>query len=89
VRDSAAIATVLRGSLKSAKGADARRQTAKKLARSLGGALDTAAVLREFLKSANELAFDPLSAEREGIDERSATRGRKDGPRTGTCPFRT
>jgi hypothetical protein len=36
---------------KSAKGADARRHTAKKLAGPLGGALDTAPVLREFLQS--------------------------------------
>ena len=37
--------------LKSAKGADGRRHTAKKLAGPLGGALDTAPVLREFLQS--------------------------------------
>ena len=35
----------------SAKGADARRHTAKKLVGLLGGALDTAPVLREFLQS--------------------------------------
>jgi hypothetical protein len=35
----------------SAKGADARHQTGKELARPLGGALDTAAVLRVFLNS--------------------------------------
>jgi hypothetical protein len=35
---------------RSAKGADARRQTPKELAKYLGGALDTAPVLREFLK---------------------------------------
>ena len=34
----------------SAKGADARRQTTKELARSLGGALDTAPVLRVFVR---------------------------------------
>ena len=38
--------------LESAKGADARRHTAKKLAGPLGGALDTPPVLREFLQSA-------------------------------------
>jgi hypothetical protein len=43
--------------LKSAKGADARRQTAKQLAGSFGGALDTAAVLREFLKTAIQYLF--------------------------------
>jgi hypothetical protein len=36
--------------ISSAKGADARRQTLKELARSLGGALDIAPVLRVFLK---------------------------------------
>ena len=36
---------------RSAKGADARRQTAKELVKHLGGALDTAPVLREFLDS--------------------------------------
>jgi hypothetical protein len=36
---------------KSAKGADARRQTIGELASSSGGALDTATVLRVFLKS--------------------------------------
>jgi hypothetical protein len=41
-------ASVVRGFLKSAKGADARRQTVKEVAESLGGALDTATVLREF-----------------------------------------
>ena len=39
--------------VESAKGAVARRQTVKELRRSLGGALDTAPVLREFLKSSN------------------------------------
>jgi hypothetical protein len=33
------------------KGADARRQTVMELAKSLGGVLDTATVLREFLNS--------------------------------------
>jgi tRNA(adenine34) deaminase len=37
--------------LVSAKGADARHQTMEKLASSSGGALDTAPVLREFLKA--------------------------------------
>jgi hypothetical protein len=37
--------------LRSAKGADARRQTAKELAKDLGGAPDTAPLLREFLNS--------------------------------------
>jgi len=36
----------------SAKGADARRRTMKELTDSSGGALDTAPVLRVFLKSA-------------------------------------
>jgi hypothetical protein len=36
----------------SAKGADARRQARKKLACPLGGALNSSAVLREFLNSA-------------------------------------
>jgi hypothetical protein len=36
--------------LRSAKGADARRQTMEEPARLLGGAFDTAPVLREFLK---------------------------------------
>ena len=39
-------------SFRSAKGAVACRQTREKLAISLGGALDTAPVLRLFLKSA-------------------------------------
>jgi hypothetical protein len=38
-------------SCSSAKGADARRQTMKKLAKFLGGALNTATVLRGFLNS--------------------------------------
>jgi uncharacterized membrane protein len=38
----------------SAKGVDARRQTGEELESSLGGALDTAPVLREFLKSQNQ-----------------------------------
>ena len=37
--------------LRSAKGADARHQSAKELAGCSGGALDTATVLRVFLKS--------------------------------------
>ena len=37
--------------LKRAKGATARHQSGKKLASSLGGATDIAAVLREFLQS--------------------------------------
>jgi len=37
-------------SFRSAKGADARRQTKKELAGSLGGALDTAPVLRVLLR---------------------------------------
>jgi hypothetical protein len=41
-----------RKQVESAKGADARRHTAKKLAGPLGGALDTAPVLREFLQRA-------------------------------------
>ena len=41
----------------SAKGADARRQTRGELARSLGGVLDTAAVLRGFLRRSNALQF--------------------------------
>jgi hypothetical protein len=36
--------------IRSAKGAAARRQTEKELIAPLGGALDTASVLREFLK---------------------------------------
>jgi hypothetical protein len=40
----------LREFLRSAKGADARRQTTEELAGSSGGTLDTAAVLREFLE---------------------------------------
>lgn len=40
----------LREFVKSAKGADARRQTAEKLPESLGGVLYPATVLRELLK---------------------------------------
>jgi hypothetical protein len=38
---------------RSAKGADARRQTGKELASPWGGALDSVPVLHEFLKKAN------------------------------------
>jgi RND family efflux transporter MFP subunit len=41
----------------SAKGADARRQIREELARSLGGVLDTAAVLRVFLRRPNASQF--------------------------------
>ncbi|HEY3458418.1 MAG TPA: hypothetical protein VGK64_27805 [Bryobacteraceae bacterium] len=44
-------APVLRVFLRSAKGANARRQTTKELAGSSGGALDIAPVLRVFLGS--------------------------------------
>jgi hypothetical protein len=40
----------LREFLKSAKGADARRQTVEELASPSGGAFDTATVLRVFLR---------------------------------------
>ncbi len=43
-------ATLVAAFLESAKGADARRQTAKELVRTSGGAADTAPVLREFLQ---------------------------------------
>jgi hypothetical protein len=43
--------------LQSAKDADARRHTAKQLTGFLGGALDTAPVLREFLQSIPAIKF--------------------------------
>jgi lipopolysaccharide/colanic/teichoic acid biosynthesis glycosyltransferase len=46
------IALMFRTVYRSAKSADAHRQTRKELARPWGGALDTVPVLREFLKSA-------------------------------------
>ena len=49
---------ILIAGFKSAKGADARHQTAKELRSSSGGALGTATVLREFLSSSRTAADD-------------------------------
>jgi hypothetical protein len=60
--------------LRSAKGADARRQTAKELVNPLGGALNAVTVLREFLNSAKgadgrrESEKEPLSSSRGARD---------------------
>ncbi len=68
--------------VESAKGADARRQTAKEVDRTLGGAADTAPVLREFLQSpgpqpSQELGqkMDPLSEVLSLLKPRSYSSG--------------
>jgi hypothetical protein len=57
----------LREFLKSAKGKAARHQTGKDLARSSGGALDTAPVLRDFLKIPAETAVTPPNRRQRDI----------------------
>jgi hypothetical protein len=67
--------------LGSAKGADARRQTAKELVNPLGGALDAVTVLREFLNSAkgadvrHESGKEPDNSLRGALDTATVLRG--------------
>jgi phospholipase/carboxylesterase len=66
VRDSISTAAVLRGSLESAKGTAACRQTAEERAKPLGGTLKTGPVLREFLNSSDPHGAQPIL--RAGLD---------------------
>jgi modulator of FtsH protease HflK len=70
VRGALDTAAVLRGFLNSAKGADARRETAKELAGSSGGALDTATVLPEFLERLPAAQLNRLSERVKGLAPR-------------------